>query len=37
VIKVDEQLTTPEAQLEKIISNLIAINESINPNNGGDE
>ena len=33
----DEQLTTEEAQLEKIIANLEALNEAINPDDGGEE
>ena len=33
----DRELTTEEAQLEKIIANLKALNEALNPNDGGDE
>ena len=32
----DENLTTVEAQLEKIISNLEALNEALNPSDGGE-
>ena len=32
-----EELTTEEAQLEKIIANLEALKEAINPDDGGDE
>jgi len=33
----DEVLTTEEAQLEKIVANLEAINDALNPDDGGDE
>lgn len=32
-----DELTTEEAQLEKIISNLENINNAISPQDGGDE